>query len=286
MVPASDRLRFLRHKERKFGRGCIDQWRAQQKASGAATGGTRLIPFEEMLLHKPFLLGSTDPRFVDFDLYGMLGNFLYSGHYRLPAAHTELRQWYQRMSKIKFKSLAREKITFLIPTFSCTIPTRCSIFEEQSCPDSHRSHRGNRSLQARIHRTGPKCPHRFPHARRLSRSRDGLSEGVELANGGRLRIIFQKAKAPKNGQRRFQPDYRGQPHSCAGARHPEGAAEKSDHPRQQGYQSAHQSRCSGPAGRGLRNRPRPDQGPLHRHARNAWSARKKWRHFAPTANSN
>ena len=26
------------------------------------------------------------PRFVDFDLFGMLGNFLYSGHYRLPAA--------------------------------------------------------------------------------------------------------------------------------------------------------------------------------------------------------
>src|SRR3954469_3690858 len=31
MVPTSDRLTFLRHKERKFGRGCIDQWRTQQK---------------------------------------------------------------------------------------------------------------------------------------------------------------------------------------------------------------------------------------------------------------
>ena len=30
-VPASDQLRFLRHKERKFGRGCLDQWRRQQK---------------------------------------------------------------------------------------------------------------------------------------------------------------------------------------------------------------------------------------------------------------
>ncbi len=29
-VPAAEQLNFLRHKERKFGRGCIDQWRAQQ----------------------------------------------------------------------------------------------------------------------------------------------------------------------------------------------------------------------------------------------------------------
>src|SRR5436190_16441421 len=29
MVPVSDRLRFLRHKERKFGRGCMDLWRAE-----------------------------------------------------------------------------------------------------------------------------------------------------------------------------------------------------------------------------------------------------------------
>ena len=41
-------------------------------------------------MYKPFLLDQR-PRFVDFDLYGMLGNFLYSGHYRLPAAHAHLR---------------------------------------------------------------------------------------------------------------------------------------------------------------------------------------------------
>ena len=29
-VPKAERLAFLRHKERKFGRGCLDQWRAQQ----------------------------------------------------------------------------------------------------------------------------------------------------------------------------------------------------------------------------------------------------------------
>jgi glutathione S-transferase len=107
MVPLSQRLVFLRHKERKFGRGCIDQWRAQQKDLLAQLE-QRLLPFEEMLLHKTFLLGER-PRFVDFDLYGMLGNFLYSGRYQLPASQTRLRAWQRRMTQIQFKSFAREK---------------------------------------------------------------------------------------------------------------------------------------------------------------------------------
>jgi hypothetical protein len=41
------------------------------------------------------------PRFVDFDLFGMLGDFLYTGHYRLPAAHTQIKQWHRRMSAVK-----------------------------------------------------------------------------------------------------------------------------------------------------------------------------------------
>src|SRR5438093_971842 len=107
MVPAPDRLRFLRHKERKFGRECINQWRAQKKGMLAQLE-ERLIPFEEMLMYKPFLLDAR-PRFVDFDLYGMLGNFLYSGHYRLPARHTRLRKWYERMTHVRLKSAPREK---------------------------------------------------------------------------------------------------------------------------------------------------------------------------------
>src|SRR5438094_3034930 len=54
LVPPTDRLRFLRHKERKFGRGCLDKWREQRKELLAQLE-QRLIPFEEMLLFKPFL---------------------------------------------------------------------------------------------------------------------------------------------------------------------------------------------------------------------------------------
>jgi glutathione S-transferase len=107
LVPRSDRLRFLRHKERKFGRGCIDQWKVQQRQLLASLSD-RLVPFEEMLMFRPFLLDQ-QPRFVDFDLFGMLGNFLYSGHHRLPAKHTRLQQWHRRMTQVQYKSFAREK---------------------------------------------------------------------------------------------------------------------------------------------------------------------------------
>ncbi len=107
MVPSEDRLRFLRHKECKFGRGCIEQWKAQQKELLAQLE-QRLIPFEEMLMFRPFLLDDR-PRFVDFDLFGILGNYLYSGRYRLPSKHTRLKDWHRRMMRVQFKAFAREK---------------------------------------------------------------------------------------------------------------------------------------------------------------------------------
>jgi len=108
LMPEADHLGFLRHKERKFGRGCVDEWRKNQK-SLLAELTRRLQPFEQMLLNGPFLLGAK-PRFVDFDLYGMLENFLYSGHYRLPAVHPRIRQWHQRMESIQFDTSSREKL--------------------------------------------------------------------------------------------------------------------------------------------------------------------------------
>ena len=108
MVPPSDRLRFLRHKERKFGRGCIDQWRQQQDQMLSELA-RRLIPFERMLAHRSFLLENR-PYFVDFDLYGMLADFLYSGHYELPAPHTQLKRWYEQLARIQCPTSEREKL--------------------------------------------------------------------------------------------------------------------------------------------------------------------------------
>jgi glutathione S-transferase len=98
-VPKAEQLQFLRFKERKFGHGCIDQWRKQQN-DWLKLLEQRLLPFEEMLAHQAFLLGG-QPRFVDFDLFGMLENFLYSGHFELPAAHSQVKDWYRRLSRLK-----------------------------------------------------------------------------------------------------------------------------------------------------------------------------------------
>ncbi len=101
-VEPSDQLRFLRHKERKFGRGCLEQWRKEQPKMLAELT-RRLLPFEEMLLAKDFLIDER-PRFVDFDLFGMLGDFLYSGHYELPAEHPKLLRWHKRMTGVKIRN--------------------------------------------------------------------------------------------------------------------------------------------------------------------------------------
>jgi glutathione S-transferase len=105
-VPAREWLPFLRHKERKFGRGCIETWRQQQVAM-VEDMTHRLLPFEQMLTTRPFLLDA-QPRFVDFDLYGMLANFLYSGHYQLPVAHTHLCDWHARMERLTLASTPKQ----------------------------------------------------------------------------------------------------------------------------------------------------------------------------------
>jgi glutathione S-transferase len=107
-VPNAERLAFLRYKERKFGRHCLEQWRAQQ-GSLLEELTQKLAPFEAMLAERAFLL-QAEPHFIDFDLWGMLANFLHTGHYRLPAAHTCLQEWFGRMSKLKRAAVHSEKL--------------------------------------------------------------------------------------------------------------------------------------------------------------------------------
>jgi len=102
-VSGKEQLPYLRFKERKFGRGCLEQWRSQQ-GQLVEQLTQRLLPFELMLAERPFLLRQ-EPHFVDFDLWGMLANFLFSGHYQLPAAHTRLKDWFGRVSKLSSEKL-------------------------------------------------------------------------------------------------------------------------------------------------------------------------------------
>ena len=98
-VPTAHQLQYLRFKERKFGRGCIDQWRAQ-KDDWLKKLESGLLPFEQMLAHSAYLLDER-PLFVDFDLYGMLENFLFSGNYRLPKSRPYVSDWHRRMKTVR-----------------------------------------------------------------------------------------------------------------------------------------------------------------------------------------
>ncbi len=107
-VPKSEQMAFLRHKERKFGRGCLEQWKEHQEELLQQLSDV-LVPFECMLAERPYLLHG-HPHFIDFDLWGMLACFLYSGHYQLPPAHSSLNEWFARLSHLKKDDLPSEKL--------------------------------------------------------------------------------------------------------------------------------------------------------------------------------
>jgi glutathione S-transferase len=106
-VPTAEQLQFLRFKERKFGRGCLEQWRKDQKI-WLKRLEELLIPFEIILTRQDYLLDDR-PHFVDFDLCGMLENFLYSGHYKLPARHKQIQKWHRRMKTVKHSDQKTQK---------------------------------------------------------------------------------------------------------------------------------------------------------------------------------
>lgn len=103
-VPKSEACAFVRHKERKFGRGCLDQWRADEKPMLARLE-EKLGDFERMLASRSCLLDHR-PRFVDFCLWGMLAELEIVGHHPLPRRLKRLRRWFQQMSETQFPDAA------------------------------------------------------------------------------------------------------------------------------------------------------------------------------------
>jgi len=93
--PLIERTMLIRHKERKFGRGCVQEWTSHRRYMSKQFAEL-LKPIDDMLAGSPFLL--TDrPLFVDYDLYGVLRNYLFNGKTRLPNLK-HLRRWYQAMN--------------------------------------------------------------------------------------------------------------------------------------------------------------------------------------------
>ena len=90
----------LRHKERKFGRGCIAQWRADIEALRRGTE-VHFARFDAALRSKPFLFGD-QPIYADFLLWGILTNYTWCGWNELPPTMPSLGEWYQRLKSFRF----------------------------------------------------------------------------------------------------------------------------------------------------------------------------------------
>ena len=90
----------VRHKERKFGRGCIEQWQRDEPAIRAQADAL-LARFETTLLHSPFLFGDS-PVYSDFLLFGIIGNFTYHGWNGLSPEQRALGKWCGVMREFRF----------------------------------------------------------------------------------------------------------------------------------------------------------------------------------------
>jgi SAM-dependent methyltransferase/glutathione S-transferase len=91
-----------RHKERKFGVGCLDQWRRDLKDLTAAFHHC-VQPFEMILNKTPFLTGDR-PVYADYALCGVIGNFLFPGNTALPENCLMLEAWYTKMRAGNFRA--------------------------------------------------------------------------------------------------------------------------------------------------------------------------------------
>lgn len=94
------RALLIRHKERAFGRGCIDAWTRDRKAL-AARFDTMLAEFETTLRESPFLLGET-PVYADFALFGVVGNATWNGWNKLSAKRRAITAWRRRLADFRF----------------------------------------------------------------------------------------------------------------------------------------------------------------------------------------
>ncbi|CAN5634544.1 hypothetical protein BH09VER1_BH09VER1_15320 [soil metagenome] len=94
------RTMTLRHKERKFGLGCVKKW-AAERPQLLADAERLLAPYDLMLGQNPFLL-TDQPVYADFALFGVLGNLTYQNYNTIPEPLDALTKWFQRMKTFEF----------------------------------------------------------------------------------------------------------------------------------------------------------------------------------------
>ncbi len=103
-----ERTMIVRHKERKFGRGCVKAW-ADNRGELESAARALLEPYELTLQHRPFLFGEA-PLYADFALFGILGNLTYGNYNRLPVGFAALATWFERIREFRFSSDRRDHV--------------------------------------------------------------------------------------------------------------------------------------------------------------------------------
>jgi glutathione S-transferase len=85
------KTQLVRHKERRFGVGCVERWRHDHDALFEEF--IRLLaPSERSLSEQRFLFGDV-PVYADFALFGVLENVTYKGYNQLPDSLPNLLRW-------------------------------------------------------------------------------------------------------------------------------------------------------------------------------------------------
>ncbi|MFT4175625.1 MAG: glutathione S-transferase family protein [Luteolibacter sp.] len=96
----AERGMIVRHKERKFGKGCVQEWRERHDEL-VASAVKLLKPFDQALESSPFLLGEA-PVYADFLLFGILGNLTFGGFHEVPEELPRLREFQQRIAGFRY----------------------------------------------------------------------------------------------------------------------------------------------------------------------------------------
>jgi glutathione S-transferase len=94
-----ERTMYIRHKERKFGKGCLDRWREERPALMARLEEL-LAPLDAILGNHAYVLGDR-PAYADYALAGILGNYTFTGDNRLPDGLDHLQRWYATLPAVR-----------------------------------------------------------------------------------------------------------------------------------------------------------------------------------------
>jgi glutathione S-transferase len=97
-----ERTMVMRHKERKFGKGCVNQWRNQIPELMERMVDV-LTPLDRRLARSPFLLGDS-PAFADYALYGVLGCMTFTGDNHVPAEVPHVLRLFQNLPSLHLES--------------------------------------------------------------------------------------------------------------------------------------------------------------------------------------